>query len=134
MLLRHAVLGLVVLLLGHGMCGAADGPRTKILFIGKNPDHAYGSHMYMHTSGMLAACAELTGRVDPIVSNGWPQDAKAVDGVKAIVVYTTPAAAGRSRPRSDIPTGISRTSRSEGWSSTASSGPQGWRCRRKEPR
>ena len=89
---RYAVIGLVVLMLGTGMGAAADAPRTKILFVGKNPDHAYGTHMYMHASRMLAACVELTGTVATVVSNAWPRDAAALDGVKSIVVYTTPAA------------------------------------------
>ena len=125
---RYAVIGLVVLMLGTGMGAAADAPRTKILFVGKNPDHAYGTHMYMHASRMLAACVELTGTVETVVSNAWPRDAAALGGVKSIVVYTTSAA--RSRRRSAIRTRISSTSRSGACSSTASSGPPGGRCPR----
>jgi type 1 glutamine amidotransferase len=76
-------------------CSVAVGrekPKTKILFIGKAPDHPYGSHMYMHTCAMLAKCVELTPGIETVVSNGWPTDVKAVEGVKAIVVYTNPAA------------------------------------------
>jgi type 1 glutamine amidotransferase len=69
-----------------------DQPKTKILFIGKNPDHAYGSHMYMHTCGMLAKCVELTSGVETVVSNGWPKDGKTLEAVKAIVIYTSPGA------------------------------------------
>jgi hypothetical protein len=72
--------------------GNEDGPKTRILFIGKNPDHPYGSHMYMHTCGVLAKCVELTPNVEAVVSNGWPKDAKTLEGVKAIVIYTSPAA------------------------------------------
>lgn len=89
---RHVVLGLAMLVLTAGASNAADVPQTKILFIGKNPDHGYGSHMYLHASGMLAACAELVPNVDAVVSNGWPKDAAMLDGVKSIVVYTSPAA------------------------------------------
>ena len=69
----------------------ADTP-TKILFIGKEPDHPYGSHMYMHVSGVLAKCVELTPGVEAIVSNGWPKDSATLQGVRAIVVYTNPGA------------------------------------------
>jgi type 1 glutamine amidotransferase len=78
--------------------GAADdrktdaAQRTRILFVGANPDHPHGTHMYMHVSGVLAKCAELTPGVETVVSNGWPKDAKALDRVKSIVVYTSPAA------------------------------------------
>src|SRR5262249_3073916 len=61
-------------------------------FIGKGPDHPYGSHMYMHTSGVLAKCVALTPGVETVVSNGWPKDPKMLDGVKTIVIYTSPAA------------------------------------------
>ena len=82
-----------LLLLWSGSRGAAqEKANTKILFIGVNPDHPYGSHMYMHTSGMLAKCAALTPGVATVVSNGWPKDAKMLDGVQSIVVYSNPAA------------------------------------------
>jgi Uncharacterized protein conserved in bacteria len=70
----------------------AERPMTKILFIGKQPDHPYGSHMYLHTCGVLAKCVALSPSVEAVVSEGWPDDAKKLDGVKAIVVYTSPAA------------------------------------------
>ncbi len=70
----------------------AAAEPTKILLIGKQPDHPYGSHMYLHTAGMLAKCLALTPDVTTEVSDGWPRDAKSLDGVKAIVVYTSPGA------------------------------------------
>jgi type 1 glutamine amidotransferase len=85
-------LALGLLLLGCGVAFGEERPKTKILFIGKNPDHPYGSHMYLHTCGVLARCVELTPGVKAVVSNGWPKDARTLDGVKAIVVYASPAA------------------------------------------
>jgi type 1 glutamine amidotransferase len=89
-LTRLLLLGLAALLVGpaHGQ----DKTKTRILFIGKDPDHPYGSHMYMHTCGVLAKCVELTPGIEAIVSNGWPKEKKMLTGVKAIVVYTNPAA------------------------------------------
>ncbi len=71
---------------------SAEPAKTKILFIGHDPDHPYGSHMYMHTAGMLAKCVELTPGVEAVVSNRWPKDAKTLEGVKTIVVYSSPGA------------------------------------------
>ena len=71
---------------------AADAAKAKVLFIGKDPDHPYGAHMYMHTCGVLAKCVELTPGIETVVSNGWPKDPAVLAGVKAIVVYTNPAA------------------------------------------
>lgn len=71
---------------------AADPPKVKVLFVGKDPDHPYGSHMYMHTCGVLAKCVALTPGVETVVSNGWPKDPKTLDGVSAIVMYTSPGA------------------------------------------
>jgi len=92
MLLRirlFLVLGLTLLSLVT--VGAAE-PKTKILFIGKDPDHPFGSHMYLHTAGVLGKCVELTDGVQAVVSNGWPKEEETLRGVKTIVVYTNPGA------------------------------------------
>jgi type 1 glutamine amidotransferase len=81
-----------ILLAAAVAADADDRPKTRILFIGKDPDHPYGTHMYMHTCGMLARCVELTPLTETIVSNGWPKDSRLLDGVKCIVIYTNPAA------------------------------------------
>jgi metallo-beta-lactamase class B len=70
---------------------AQAASKPKVLFIGKEPDHAYGSHMYMHTCRMLAECARLNG-LDAGVSQGWPKDPAQLTDVKTIVVYTSPGA------------------------------------------
>lgn len=90
--LLSVVLGAASLLLVSGPGGAEEPPKTRILLIGKNPDHAYGTHMYMHVCGVLAKCLELTPRVEAVVSNGWPKEPSTLKGVKAIVVYTSPGA------------------------------------------
>jgi type 1 glutamine amidotransferase len=66
--------------------------RAKVLFVGKQPDHPFGTHMYLHTCNMLSKCLSLTEGVETIVSDGWPRDATVLDGVSTIVVYTSPAA------------------------------------------
>jgi type 1 glutamine amidotransferase len=85
-------LSLAFVLVFAGTALADDKAKTKVLLIGKDPDHAYGTHMYMHTCGMLAKCLELTPAIEPVVSNGWPKEAKTLEGVKTIVLYTNPAA------------------------------------------
>jgi len=87
-----ACLALGLLLFIGGPAVTQDKSKTKILFIGKNPDHPYGSHMYLHTCSVLARCVKLTPGTEAVVSNGWPRDGKTLEGVKAIVVYTSPAA------------------------------------------
>jgi type 1 glutamine amidotransferase len=87
-----ASLTLILLLCAYGPAIAQDHPKTRILFLGKDPDHPYGSHMYMHTCGVLAKCVELTPGIETAISNGWPKDVKALTGVKTIVIYTSPAA------------------------------------------
>lgn len=83
---------LAVLLLAAVPASAADRPKAKVLFIGKDPDHPHGSHMYMHVGGMLAKCVRKVDGVEAVVSNGWPQDPKTLEGVTAIVMYTSPGA------------------------------------------
>ncbi|MCA9123818.1 MAG: ThuA domain-containing protein [Planctomycetales bacterium] len=71
---------------------AEQNTPAKILLIGKAPDHPWGTHMYMHTNAMLAKCLQNTEGVETVVSEGWPQDPKSLEGVKTIVVYSSPAA------------------------------------------
>ena len=69
----------------------ASAETKKVLFIGKQPDHPFGTHMYLHTCGMLAKCLANHG-VETVISDGWPQDAATLADIDAMVVYTTPAA------------------------------------------
>jgi type 1 glutamine amidotransferase len=66
---------------------AADS-KTKVLFIGKDRDHPFTTHEYMADCELLARCLRQTQGVETVVSNGWPTDAKALDGVTAIVLHT----------------------------------------------
>jgi hypothetical protein len=70
----------------------ADAAPTRILLIGHQPDHPWGTHMYLHTLEVLARCLEKTEGVETIVSDRWPRDSKQLEGVKTIVVYSSPAA------------------------------------------
>jgi type 1 glutamine amidotransferase len=70
----------------------AEEKPTKILFIGKEPDHPYGTHMYMHALGVLAKCAEKAEGVQTKVVQGWPEDKEQLKDVKSIVLYCSPAA------------------------------------------
>ena len=99
-----AILVLFVAVSISSRLSALDPAPVRVLFIGKAPDHPHGTHMYMHTSRVLAKCVEKNGgleknggdekngTVETIVSNGWPKDPKALEGVRAIVLYATPGA------------------------------------------
>ncbi len=71
---------------------AANKAKPKVLLIGKKPDHPHGTHMYLHTCVMLTNCLRKIDGIETVVSNGWPKDAKDLEGVSTIVVYTDPAA------------------------------------------
>lgn len=71
---------------------ADESSPAKILLIGKQPDHPFGTHMYMHTQQMLAKCLQKTDGVQTVVSQGWPDDPDTLKDVRAIVVYSSPAA------------------------------------------
>jgi hypothetical protein len=79
-------------LLAGGQARAKDQSIAKILLIGKAPDHPFGTHMYLHTQGMLAKCLQLTEGIETVVSDGWPADPATLKGVKTIVLYSTPGA------------------------------------------
>ncbi len=66
--------------------------KTKIVLIGHKPDHPPGTHLYLPDSHLMAKCLRQTPGVEAIVSAGWPKDPAVLEGVKAIVLYTSPGA------------------------------------------
>lgn len=80
-----------VVVLGMATSSHAES-ATKVLFVGKEPDHAFGTHMYLHTGGVLAKCMELNDGVETVVVSGWPQDDRVLEDVDTVVVYANPAA------------------------------------------
>ena len=96
MSIPHARFGLIVTVsflafASHSACAEPE-IEAKILLIGKKPDHPWGTHMYMHTSAMLAKCLQNTKGIETVVAEGWPEDTSVLEGVKTIVVYSSPAA------------------------------------------
>ena len=89
-----AVVLLVTALVATPHATAEDAPKTKakIVLIGHAPDHAYATHMYLSTCELLAICLRQTEGVEAIVSDGWPKDEKTLEGVSAIVMYSSPGA------------------------------------------
>lgn len=87
----HQIL-LALLMTWMGVPAVQAEPKAKVLFVGKQPDHPFGTHMYLHTCGMLSKCLSAGGDVETVVSDGWPSDASKLKDVSTIVVYTTPAA------------------------------------------
>ncbi|MSR59724.1 MAG: subclass B3 metallo-beta-lactamase [Planctomycetaceae bacterium] len=91
-MLKRLLALLVLMVVALPVAANGQSPsKGKVLLIGKQPDHPYGSHMYLHTGRMLGECLRLNG-LEPIVSDGWPKDSALLRDVKTIVVYTTPAA------------------------------------------
>lgn len=69
----------------------ANDDVTKIVLIGHDRDHPFGSHMYLHECRLLAKCLEQTPRVETVISNLWPREAHVLEGVDALVFYSSPA-------------------------------------------
>ncbi|MCA9032962.1 MAG: ThuA domain-containing protein, partial [Planctomycetaceae bacterium] len=90
--MRKTIFAFVLLLLAASQIVLAEDAAKKVLFIGKEPDHPFGTHMYLHTSELLAQCLKKTGGIETVVSNGWPADPAVLEGVDTIVIYSTPAA------------------------------------------
>lgn len=84
------LIGLVMAAFCNAACQAGD--PTKVLFIGKQPDHPFATHMYLHTGEMLSECLKLSENIETVVSDGWPNDPATLEGVSTIVLYMTPAA------------------------------------------
>ena len=66
------------------------GGEKKILLIGHQLDHAWGTHMYLPTCQMLAKCLMQTPGVNAIVSDGWPKEKGMLEGIDALVLYSSP--------------------------------------------
>jgi type 1 glutamine amidotransferase len=90
-MLRGLLLG--ILAVGVGALALADdaAKQTRILLVYTRPDHAHGTHMYEFECRLLARCLRQTRGVEPVVALDWPEDGKALEGVKSIVYYSRPA-------------------------------------------
>jgi type 1 glutamine amidotransferase len=67
---------------------AAGDKKTRVLVVGKDRDHPFGTHEYMTDCEILAKCLRQTPGVEAVVSNGWPKERAMLKDVKAIVLHT----------------------------------------------
>lgn len=65
---------------------------TRVLLIGHKPDHPPGTHLYLDECAGLARCLRRTEGVEAAVSDGWPGDPARLDGLSALVLYSSPGA------------------------------------------
>jgi type 1 glutamine amidotransferase len=79
---------------GDDSSRSEDTSKTtaKILLIGHPPDHPPLTHMYLPECELLAKCLRQSPGVQAVVSDGWPKDAELLQGVDAIVLYSSPGA------------------------------------------
>ncbi len=78
-----------VLLLGIALAVPALAADKKIVFIAGKPSHGPGEHEHRAGCLLLQSClANVPGVTSVVYSNGWPDDAKALEGAAAIVVYS----------------------------------------------
>ncbi|MEO2049734.1 MAG: ThuA domain-containing protein [Pirellulales bacterium] len=66
---------------------AEETSPKKIVLIGQGPDHPYRTHCYLPNCELLASCLRQTSGIEAIVSRGWPEDEKILNGVDAIVLH-----------------------------------------------
>lgn len=67
---------------------AAFAQPKKIVFIAGPPSHGPGEHEYRAGSLLFASCLDKLPDISTVVySNGWPQQANALDGAATIVVF-----------------------------------------------
>lgn len=85
--MKRRVLALLAAAMVATMSGSVRAD-AKILLIGKDRDHPPRTHEYLAECKVLAKCLEQTPGVEATVSDGWPADPKALEGVDAIVLYT----------------------------------------------
>ncbi len=85
-------LGVVLVFCGADQAQAQEQAPVKILLVGHNPDHPPGTHTYLPTCHLLAGLLEKHPGVQATVSNGWPKDSQTLQGVKALVLYSSSGA------------------------------------------
>lgn len=78
---------------------AKKAPPRKVVFLAGAPDgHGKGTHEYAKDLQLLKACLDASPNVKGIATeihtNGWPEDANALNDAAAIVVHTTGANSG----------------------------------------
>ena len=89
-LLRASFWIVIVCLLPFGASATEPGGEKKIVLIGHELDHAWGTHMYLPTCKLQAKCLEQTPGVHAVISDGWPKNKNVLAGVDAIVLYSSP--------------------------------------------
>ncbi len=70
----------------------SKAPTKRVVLIGHQPDHPPGTHLYLPECELLAKCLRQTAGVEAVVSDGWPSDPQVLEGVNAIVLYSSPGA------------------------------------------
>ena len=77
---------------GPDPSAASADPKAKIVLIGHKPDHPPGTHLYLKECRLLAKCLRQTAGVEAVVSDGWPRESSLLEGVAAVVLYSSPGA------------------------------------------
>src|SRR5581483_4994675 len=86
LVMRRVLILCAIFVFAGGAGLSAGDKKIRILLIGKDRDHAFGTHEYMSECELLAKCLKQTGGIDTVVSNGWPKETPR--DIKAIVLYT----------------------------------------------
>src|SRR2546425_1293638 len=81
---RNIIIALTIL--AFSSLTAAE--KKQIVFIAGKPSHGPGEHEHRAGCLLLKSCLDKVPGVSSVVySNGWPQDANALDGAASIVLY-----------------------------------------------
>ena len=72
-----------------GTAPADAQEKKKIVFIAGKPSHPAGAHEHRAGSMLLADGLNKSGLPIEavVVTNGWPQDPKVIEGAAAVVIY-----------------------------------------------
>ncbi|MFM7845010.1 MAG: PVC-type heme-binding CxxCH protein, partial [Planctomycetota bacterium] len=69
---------------------AAAPAKKRVVFVAGKPSHGYGAHEHYAGSVLLAKELQASGLgyTAEVLKNGWPEDAKVLEGADAIVMYS----------------------------------------------
>ena len=70
-------------------CRSPEGAEKNLLLIAGPPSHRPGDHEHNAGILLLQKClAEVPGLTTAVSLNGWPTDARAFEGIDAIIIYS----------------------------------------------
>ena len=88
--MKHPSYSVLLALAAATVLFSAQAADKKILLIAGSPSHGFAEHEYRAGSLLFQKClSRVPGVSVTVASNDWPKNARAFDGVDAVVMFCT---------------------------------------------